>query len=111
MKIRGESFFTRGTVIKLVSLAILATAAAFGGIKLSHNDSSLYNEKSVACMSYTIREYDGRIGIFQTGSTVPEEVLDVYLITLPNEDVARLQNGIKAEGQDEISALIEDFSG
>jgi len=59
---------------------------------------------------YVLRSWCGRIGIFTAGSDTPDEVLGVYIFTLPEADRKALEIGITAYSQDGLRALIEDFT-
>ena len=59
---------------------------------------------------YVLREYEGRIGIFEGDGIVPTEVLNVYVFTLPAADRNALDIGITVYGTDALCALIEDFT-
>lgn len=61
--------------------------------------------------SYTLREYDGKIGVFRQGNVIPDRVLDVYVFMLPENDAIRLEKGICVTGSDAVRSLIEDFTG
>ncbi len=60
---------------------------------------------------YVLREYSGRIGVFEGDALTPCEVLDVYVFTLPAADRSALKVGIAVYGSDALRALIEDFTG
>lgn len=98
-----------GKVSRLLFIPVCAAGVLLGGIA-AYNYTPESSGKELT-MSYTLREYEGKIGVFRDGNTVPDEILDVYLITLPEEDVKKLRNGIEANGQDEVRSLIEDFTG
>ena len=60
---------------------------------------------------YTLREYDGKIGIFAAGDAEPIRVLDVYVFTLPEADRLALRTGIRVYSSEALRSLIEDFTG
>lgn len=97
---------------RLLFVPVCVAGVMLGGIAATNQTQrSEEAEESIDCISYTLREYEGKIGIFYDGNTLPDKVLDVYLITLPADDVIRLRDGITASDQAEVRALIEDFSG
>ena len=59
---------------------------------------------------YTVRELGGRIGIFDAGGALVRTV-NVPVATLPRTDRAQLAVGITSHSEEELKALIEDFSG
>ena len=60
-------------------------------------------------VSYFLREYDGKIGVFQGETTLPFEILDVYVSNLPSVDQMELRSGIEILTKEELSAKIEDY--
>ena len=59
---------------------------------------------------YTVREIGGRIGIFDAGGALVRTV-NVPVATLPRADREQLAVGITIHSEEELKALIEDFSG
>lgn len=63
-----------------------------------------------AAVAYTVRELDGRIGIYGEDGTLLRTV-NVSVATLPRADREQLAVGITLTSRDELEALILDFSG
>lgn len=60
--------------------------------------------------SYTLRDWHGRLALFESGeATLPVEVYDVYTHLLPENDVLSLQAGIPLENREQLQRLLEDF--
>ena len=67
-------------------------------------------ESTVAAAVYTVKSVDGKIAIFdQSGALV--RTLNVAVATLPRADREQLAVGIVINGEEELNALIEDYSG
>ncbi len=58
---------------------------------------------------WTLKEHQGRIGIFDTTGTLIQ-VIDTYVKTLPKADQSMLGEGIYADTEQELRSLIEDYS-
>ena len=58
---------------------------------------------------YTVRTYEGRIGIFLNDSEVPFEELDVDVGLLPEADQVLLEEGIRVTDREHLNRLIEDY--
>ena len=56
---------------------------------------------------YEVKEYNGRIGIFEDESLI--YTLDVYVFTLPENDRQLLSDGIKAESKEELYRILEEY--
>lgn len=63
-----------------------------------------------AAAAYTVRELDGRIGIYGEDGTLLRTV-NVSVATLPRADREQLAAGITLTSRQELEALILDFSG
>ena len=60
--------------------------------------------------SYTLRDWHGRLALFESGEAgQPVEVYDVYTHLLPENDVLSLQAGIPLENRKQLQRLLEDF--
>ena len=60
--------------------------------------------------AYTVGVLDGRIGIWDADGKLIRP-LNVAVATLPRADREQLAAGIVLTGEDELNALIEDYSG
>ena len=72
----------------------------------SSESSTLPQEDSIC---FVVKEYDGKIGVFDTKGTLLN-IIDVYTKTLPKADQTLLREGIGLKSEDELRALIEDYS-
>ncbi len=67
-------------------------------------------ETTLPTAMFTVREVGGRIGVFDA-SGVLVRTLNVSVATLPRADREQLSVGITLGSEQELQALIEDFSG
>ena len=59
---------------------------------------------------WIVRAHDERIGVFNINGEL-EYIVDVYLITLPLADQQLLEEGIYVSDADQLTALMEDYTG
>ncbi|MBR5320533.1 MAG: BofC C-terminal domain-containing protein [Clostridia bacterium] len=59
---------------------------------------------------YTLSEYKGKIAVFRNQESVPIDIYDVYVTTLPQHDRTLLEKGIHIETSEELQKLIEDYT-
>ncbi len=59
--------------------------------------------------AYVIKDYNGRVAVFQNGSDRPEEILDCPLDSLPQEEALRVRNGIPVSDEAQLQRLIEAY--
>ncbi len=103
------------TLIVFFALAVYAMSKS--PLKGNRNEtnkvnSSRYTETSEAAFSaYTLKEYDGKLAVFEADAAYPSEVFNIYVITLPESDRALLKSGIPANSKAELLRLIEDYTG
>lgn len=61
--------------------------------------------------AYYLKESAGKLAVYEAGSDVPREIFDTDISIFPEEDIKKLKEGIPAYTKEELSELIEDFSG
>ena len=76
--------------------------------------SSHVNSDDITTMTsqsdiYTIKEYNGHIGVFLNDETQPYKEVNVPLSALPAEDQELLKKGITANSQGEVQIILEDY--
>lgn len=57
-----------------------------------------------------VGEWEGRLAVFRTKSTAPEEVYDVFLASLPPAEQQALADGIPVYDEVELQGLLEDYT-
>ena len=67
------------------------------------NEEILSNSETV----YTVKEYNGKIGIYENGALV--YTLDKYVFTLPEYDKKLLSSGITIHTEEELYKIIEEY--
>ncbi len=59
--------------------------------------------------TYVIKNYEGKISVFEKGKSTPFRVTDTLTSKLPQKDQEILQNGIEVNSQKDVSNILEDF--
>lgn len=59
---------------------------------------------------YTIKDYNGRIAVFENDNSYPQSVYDSYTSVLPETDQRRLQEGIVVNNTADLQRIIEDYT-
>ncbi len=59
---------------------------------------------------YVVKDYNGKIAVFENGEHVPKTIFESYTSLLPEHDRILLINGIRAETEEELQKIIEDFT-
>lgn len=60
---------------------------------------------------YTIGVWEGRVAVFEGDAVYPKQVYDMPVNALPQELQQRLQMGVPAHSEAELSLLLEDYTG
>lgn len=95
------------SIFSLVCVLFLATLF----VNLN-NDIKIYEneEKAKQQVTYTIKEYEGKIAVFKNSDKKPYTVYEAYTSLLPEQDRQRLQNGIKVDNTADLQKIIEDYT-
>lgn len=88
-----------------IASAAFSKKAANSAIEASLNTSQ--NERP--SYSYIIKEYNGKLAVFESGSDTPFRITDLDISVLPEADRKALQNGIKAANRKELNRILEDY--
>lgn len=115
-----RNVFSKHTVsvlIAILAVVVLSLSITLLCLSLYQKDiqtnttqvSATTNENN--SYQYILKEYQGKVGVFEPGEETPEEVLDIDPTILPETDQEDLRNGILIDNADDLRALIEDFDG
>lgn len=58
---------------------------------------------------YTVKEYQGIIGVFHNADRIPYQEINVEVSSLPEEDQKLLKTGIQVYSKDKLNSVIEDY--
>lgn len=71
--------------------------------------SSAQSTEESNSVYYTLKEFDKRVAVFESGNTEPVFVSSTYISKLPKDDQKLLSHGIKAFDKKTLNRLIEDY--
>jgi len=113
VQISTRTLITASCALLAVFLLLFATFGVYFTERLSRAQQNIQQRPAVACSvnTYILREYEGKIGIFSADETLPDEILDVFVFTLPDADRQALRCGIRVYSEEALQRLIEDFTG
>lgn len=58
---------------------------------------------------YLLKDYHGTLAIFSSDNEQPIELLEVQIDSLPERDITRLKQGIRADTLEQARSLAEDY--
>lgn len=100
--------------IEVVTETVTKTQTEYIYVEVPKETVDIYvpSDKEVTdnCEEYLIKEYEGRIGIFDASGTLVE-MIDVYIKTLPEADKQLLKEGFTVIGKKSLTSIKEDYSG
>lgn len=110
-------FRTRLTILSAVGLLsiILIVCMALWGFQskpeVSAPAPSATAQTTVpTAVARVLGEWNGKLALFVGGNPVPDEVFDVYLVSLPEEEQERLTAGIPVADETALARLLEDYT-
>ena len=71
------------------------------------SDLPAFEETNDEETSYILKEYNGKIGIYENDSLI--YTLDTYLFTLPEKDKKLLSEGISVSSKEELYEILEEY--
>ena len=92
--VRRLSAFAGGAVLSLLLLAAFSLPAGTGS----------------AAPAYSLREYRGKLAVFEQGKARPVRIIEMDVTLLPPPDQELLRAGIPAETEQELNLLLEDYT-
>lgn len=105
---------------KRIFFTLLTAATVSGFIVICTLGQSVHRQKVAARISVslpeegqpkrTVREYDGRIGVFMGESSSPYRIIDYDVSLLSEFDRLALRQGVVIETDYELSRFIEDIA-
>lgn len=109
-----------GSLDKRIYLTIMTAITISGFIVICTFGQSLHRQRLASKISEvppslpaavcTVKEYNGRIGVFKGESAVPYRVIDYDFSLLSEYDREQLTEGIIIESDRELQQLIEDIA-
>lgn len=112
---KGEFQMNRKAIaiLSITAACILSagTAAAFSSLhEQRQREFSSAAESTASAPAYWLREYEGKLAVFEEGTPQPVQIIDLDVRTLPPYDQGLLQAGIAADSRQELSRLLEDYT-
>ena len=62
-----------------------------------------------ATVEYTVKDYGGKVAVFENESSEPLVVYEIYTHLLPDNDIELLRRGIKVTSQEQLQTCLEDL--
>lgn len=105
----GKTFAYIGCVLMVLITAAFA-AAVFTG-HATADEQALVAESTVPVgdYQYVLKDYGGKLAVFEADSVTPDIVFNVYVKNLPEFDAGELASGVYVRDSEELGRLIEDY--
>lgn len=56
-----------------------------------------------------LKEYNGKVALYNSNNTTPVSVYDIYIDSLPENDRKSLKEGIKIESDNHLDKILQDY--
>lgn len=98
-------------VVVLLSVTVPVLLCVFGCIGNEKMSKSAKVETTADTeYEYSLKDYNGRIALYENGNATPTEVYDIFTESLPSEDAKALKSvGIKAKNKKELELILENY--
>lgn len=104
-----QRIFIKGIVVASVLLLTVFAVAAFS-LGAKYEKVTPPPETTSPSPLYTLSQYDGKLALFKRGYSMPVEIYEVYLSSLPQAEQSKIKSGISAQTDEEILKIIEDYT-
>nr|WP_319488361.1 BofC C-terminal domain-containing protein [uncultured Caproiciproducens sp.] len=94
---------------ELISSNILNNSTSNEPSSQENSEITTMASRSSTINTYTVKEYEGHIGVFYNNENTPYQEIDVEVASLPKADQTLLKNGIKVTDVDRLNSIIEDY--
>lgn len=109
MKKRALATLGVATVLAVISIIIpMFIKNQIINAQNTHSQTSFTTSSSYTL--YVIKEYEGKVAVYEAQSPTPIKVYDTYISSLPEYDRLLLRTGILVNSKEELSQRIEDFT-
>ena len=109
MLIWGVSQTKTNEIPQLTSSNIFNNSTSNEPSSQENSEITTMASKSSAVTTYTVKEYEGHIGVFYNNEDTPYQEIDVEVSSLPKADQALLKDGIRVTDVDRLNSIIEDY--
>lgn len=94
----------------LISVGTISALVPSDSDKLSYNSREIISPTNdVNEEKYTIKEFFGKVAVFEGNSESPVKITDTAVSSLPDYDKKQLKDGVCAYGEKELKRLLEDY--
>ncbi len=96
----------------LIACAVLIGVSMWVSVLLPTEPANVRETPATTVTDYPQRlgEYDGKLARFSQNGTLPLEVYDVDITTLPAEERTRLADGIPVPDADALAELLDNYT-
>lgn len=93
----------------IIAVLLLIGSAMWVSVLLPDN-ADKRSQPSPPPVQQQLREWEGKIALFEGDATQPTEVYDVVIASLPGEEQQRLRDGIIIENEEMLAGLLENYT-
>ena len=98
------------TAVAIIISIVAVTVAYSTSHKTKSSNPKQKPKATITTNTFTVKEYNGKIAVFENGSSEPIKTIESpYIRDLPENDQILLAQGITVNGEAELNKLLEDY--
>lgn len=95
-------------IVILLTVCLFLSVCTFGCA--DDKSATPGTETTVAEYKYRLKDYKGRLALYQNGNDTPTEIYDIFTESLPVYDAKILKSeGIKAKDEKELKIILDNY--
>lgn len=94
------------TFIFLISVGTISAVVPNSSASAPYSDAEKIDPTE---KYYIVKDFYGKIAVFESGGSEPIEITDALTSYLPEYDRQQLKNGVRADSEKELKRLLEDY--
>ena len=77
--------------------------------KSAEKNEKADSESSTVSFIYTVKEFNGKVAVFDYGESQPIEILDCPVSNLPHNEAEKIKIGINISSEQQLQNIIEAY--
>ena len=94
----------------MIALSLSCIAVILSIVLNNNSEKVIGNAEPAQKIEYILKDYNGHIAVFYSNEDTPYKEFDIPTNTFSDYDKSMLKKGIKADSEEQIRQLIEDYT-
>ncbi len=93
----------------LAMIFIISSIMLIISCKTTGDNKKADSDKTTVSFEYTVKEFNGRVAVFEYGEILPFQILDCPISSLPQSEADKIITGIDIANEQQLQNLIEAY--